>query len=131
MTGRPGARIPTRRLLDRPLVAGERIFVLGFGNGQLSNVVGTYVGMDNLWLHIQTLEAVRGGLSGSPVLTWDGKIAGILVATRCKGPFVPGLGCDDDAYEALATPVPHVLEALRVLEPRFFEPPVIVWPRRR
>ena len=116
-------------LLDRPLVVGERVFVLGFGRGQLRNVVGTYEGMDEFGLRIRTLEAVRGGMSGSPVVTWDGRVAGILVATRCKGPKVPGLGCDDDAYDVTATSVSHVLEALHVLEPRFFEPPMVVWPR--
>ncbi len=117
-------------LLDRPLAAGERVFVLGFGRGQLRNVVGTYTGTDEMGLRITTLEAVRGGMSGSPVLTTDGKVAGILVATRCKGPYVPGIGCDDDAYDATATPVSHVLEALRVLEPRFFEPPMVIGPRQ-
>ena len=116
--------------LDRPLAAGERVFVLGFGHGQLRNVVGTYVGSDELGLRIKSLEAVRGGMSGAPVITWDGKVAGILVATRCKGPYVPPLGCEDDAYGATATPVSHVLEALHVLEPRFFESPLVVWPRQ-
>jgi hypothetical protein len=114
--------------LDRSLQVGEPLFVLGFGGGQLHNVVGTYVGTDTLGIRIKTLEAVRGGMSGSPVLTWDGKAAGILVATRCKGPYTPGLGCDDDAYDATATPTSRVLQALRVLEPRFFEPPLTIWP---
>lgn len=116
--------------LDRPLQVGERLFVLGFGGGQLHSVVGTYVGTDTLGIRIKTLEAVRGGMSGSPVLTWDGKAAGILVATRCKGPYTPGLGCDDDAYDATATPTSRVLQALRVLEPLFFEPPQMMWPKR-
>lgn len=115
-------------LLDKPLQVGERVFILGFGRGQLSNVVGTYVGTDDMGLRIRTLEAVRGGMSGSPVLTWDGRVAGILVATRCKGPTVPVLGCDDDAYDVTATSIPHVLEALHVLEPRFFAPPFLTWP---
>jgi len=117
-------------LLDRPLAAGERVFVLGFGQGQLRNIVGTYEGMNEFGLRIKTLEAVRGGMSGSPVITWDGRVAGILVATRCTGPNVVGVGCDDDAYDALATPVAQVLEALRILEPRFFEPPLVLWPNR-
>lgn len=103
--------------------------MLGFGYAQLRNAAGTYEGTDELLMRIKTLEAVRGGMSGSPVLTWDGKIAGILVATRCKGPSVAEVGCDDAVYDAVATPVLHVLEALEVLEPRFFAPPVVVWPR--
>lgn len=103
--------------------------MFGFGHGQLRNVVGTYEGTDELGMRIRTLEAVRGGMSGAPVLTQDGKIAGILVATRCKGPSVAEIGCDDDVYDAVATPMLHVLEALGVLEPGFFAPPVVVWAR--
>ena len=44
-------------------------------------------------------------------------------------PFVAEIGCDDDGYDTVAAPVSHVLEALRVLESRFAEPPVVVWPR--
>lgn len=114
--------------LDRPLVRGERVFLVGFGGGQLRNVVGTYAGTDAAGIHIKTLEAIRGGMSGAPMITWDGKVAGILVATRCRTAYVPMLGCEDDAYDALATPIANVVQALHLLEPVFFAPPRVVWP---
>jgi RNA polymerase sigma-70 factor, ECF subfamily len=128
----PSRRAPTYLpFLDRPLVMGERLFVIGFGRGQLRNIVGTYGGTDALGVHIKTLEAVRGGMSGSPVITWDGKVAGILVATRCKSTYMPMLGCEDDAYDAMATPMANVVQALHILEPVFFAPPQMVWPSPR
>lgn len=125
----PSRRAPTYlSFLDRPLQTGEHVFLVGFGGGQLRNVVGTFVGADASGIHIRTLEAVRGGMSGAPVITRDGKIAGILVATRCKSAYLPMLGCEDDAYDAMATPIANVVRALRVLEPVFFAPPRVVWP---
>lgn len=125
----PNRRAPMYlSFLDRALVTGERMFLVGFGGGQLQNVVGTYAGTDAAGIHIRTLEAIRGGMSGAPVITWDGKVAGILVATRCRTAYVPMLGCEADAYDALATPMGNVVQALRLLEPVFFMPPRVVWP---
>jgi hypothetical protein len=105
--------------LSRPLRRGERVVATGYGDGQLRILTGTYTGTDpsSGALMIRTDQPVRGGMSGSPIVTMDGMIAGILVATTLDNGI-------EDPRAAVATPISVPVDFLTSHSPLFASPDV-------
>lgn len=103
--------------LDRPLQEGEPLVSVGYGQGVLTLLRGHFTGTERRTgqLMIAFSPPVRGGMSGSPVLTADGHLAGILVAASLL----------DDGHTGFATPIATVLRLLSPLAPTFVSPETI------